>query len=62
MGHLLAIRYVTLDGVLKLPGGSMGRFTSADPRSREIAEVWASTGAISVGRTRLVHRGGEKGL
>jgi hypothetical protein len=31
-------------------------FTSANPRNREIAEVWASGGAISVGRTRLVNR------
>ena len=37
-------------------------FTSADPRNREIAEAWASTGAIIVGRTTLVNRGGEKVL
>ena len=37
-------------------------FTSADPRNREIAEVWASGGAIIVGRTTLVNRGGEKVL
>jgi len=37
-------------------------FTSADPRNREIAEVWASGGAIIVSRTTLVNRGGEKVL
>ena len=37
-------------------------FTSANLRNREIAEVWASGGAIIVGRTTLVHRGGEKVL
>lgn len=37
-------------------------FNSADPRNREIAEVWASGGAIIVGRTTLVNRGGEKVL
>jgi hypothetical protein len=37
-------------------------FNSANPRNREIAEVWASGGAIIVGRTTLVSRGGEKVL
>ncbi len=62
MRAVIATEYVTLDGVMEAPGGERSHdwsFTSADPRNREIAEVWASTGAISVGRTTLVHSGGE---
>jgi hypothetical protein len=65
MRAVIATDYVTLDGVMEAPGGERLHdwgFTSADPRNREIAEAWASTGAISVGQTTLVHRGGEKGL
>ena len=47
MSALIATTYVTLD---------------AEPRNREIAETWASGGAIIVGRTTLVNRGGEKVL
>jgi hypothetical protein len=47
MRALIATEYVTLD---------------ADLRNREIAEAWASGGAIIVGRTTLVNRGGEKVL
>jgi len=45
MRALIATGYVTL---------------VADPRNREIAEAWASGCAILVGRTTLVHSGGEK--
>ena len=45
MRALIATEYVTLD---------------ADPRNREIAEAWASGGAIIVGPTTLIHSGGEK--
>jgi hypothetical protein len=65
MRALIATEYVTLDGVMEAPGGERLHdwgFTSANPRNREIAEVWASGGAIIVGRTTLVHRGGEKVL
>ena len=65
MRALIATEYVTLDGVMEAPGGKRLHdwgCNSANPRNREIAEVWASTGAISVGRTTLVHRGGEKVL
>jgi hypothetical protein len=58
MRALIATEYVTLDGVMEAPGG----FTSANPRNREIAEAWASGGAIIVGRTTLVNRGGENVL
>jgi hypothetical protein len=63
MRAVIATEYVTLDGVMEAPGGERLHdwgHTSADPRRGEIAEAWASTGAISVGRTTLVHRGGEK--
>jgi hypothetical protein len=65
MRAVIATEYVTLDGVKDAPGRE--RFhdwgcTSADPRNREIAEAWASRGAMSTGRTRLVHRGGENVL
>ena len=36
------------------------RLTSADPHFRDFAEAWASTGAISDGRTTLANRGAEK--
>ena len=49
MRALIATGYVTLDGV-------------ADPRNREIAEAWASGGAIIVGRTTLIYGGGENVL
>ena len=65
MRALIATEYVTLDGVMEAPGGERlhdWEFTSADPRRGEIAEVWASMGAIIVGRTMLVNRGGEKVL
>jgi len=65
MRQLIATEYVTLDGVMEAPGGERLHdwgFTSADLRNREIAEVWASGGAIIVGRTTLVNRGGEKVL
>ena len=65
MRAVIATDYVTLDGVMEAPGGERLHdwgFTSADPHNREIAEAWASTGAIIVGRTTLVHRGGEKVL
>jgi hypothetical protein len=65
MKALIATEYVTLDGVMEAPGGERLHdrgFTSADPRNREIAEVWASEGAIIVSRTTLVNRGGEKVL
>ena len=63
MRALIATEYVTLDGVLEAPGGERlydWGFTRADLRRGEIAEAWASTGAIFVGRTTLVNRGGEK--
>jgi hypothetical protein len=65
MRALIATEYVTLDGVMEAPGGERLHdwgFTSADPRNREITEVWASGGAIIGGRTTLVNRGGEKVL
>jgi hypothetical protein len=65
MRQLIATEYVTLDGVMEAPGGERLHdwgFTSADPRFREIAEAWVSGGAIIVGRTTLVNRGGEKVL
>jgi hypothetical protein len=63
MRAVIATEYLTLDGVLVGPGGERIHdwgCTSADPRRGEIAEAWPSTGAMSVGRTTLVHRGGEK--
>ena len=63
MRALIATDYVMLDGVMEAPGGERLHdwgFTSADPRNCEIAEAWGSTGAIIVGRTTLVHSGGEK--
>ena len=65
MRAVIATEYVTLDGVMEAPGGERLHdwgLSSADPRTRDFAEGWASTGAISVGRTTLVHRGGEKVL
>ena len=56
MRALIATEYVTLDGVMEAPGGEQ----SLGLRNHEIAEAWASGGAISVGRTTLVYRGGEK--
>ena len=58
MRAVIATECVTLDGVMEAPGGEQ----SLGPRNREIAEVWASGGAIIVGRTTLVNRGGEKVL
>jgi hypothetical protein len=46
MRALIAAEYVTLDGV-------------AGSRNHEIAEAWTSGGAIIVGRTTLLNRGGE---
>ena len=65
MRRVVASEYMTLDGVMEAPGGERLHdwgFTSADPRNRKIAEAWASAGAIIVGRTTLVNRGGEKVL
>jgi len=65
MRAVIATDYVTLDGVTEAPGAERLHdwgFTRADPRNREIAQAWVSTGTMSVGRTTLVHRGGEKGL
>ena len=65
MRAVIATEYVTLDGVTEAPGGERLHdwgLSSANPRSREIAEAWASGGAIIVGRTTLVNRGGEKVL
>jgi len=65
MRALIATEYVTLDGVMEAPGGERLHdwgSTSADPRHREITEVWASGGAVIVGRTTVVLRGGEKVL
>jgi len=65
MRAVIATEYMTLDGVMAAPGGERLHdwgFTSANPRNREIAEAWASGGAIIVGRTTLVNRGGEKVL
>jgi hypothetical protein len=54
MRALIATEYVTLDGVMEAPGG--------EQCNREIAEVSASGGAMIVGRTTLLNRGGEKVL
>ena len=65
MRAVIATDYVTLDGVMEAPGGERLHdwgLSSADPRRGQIAQAWASGGAISVGRTRLVHRGAEKVL
>ena len=65
MRALIATEHVTLNGVMEAPGGERLHdwgFSSADPRNRDFAEVWASGGAIIVGRSTLVHSGGEKVL
>ena len=65
MRALIATEYVTLDGVMEAPGGERLHdwgCISANPRNCEIAEAWASGGAIIVGRTTLVNRGAEKVL
>jgi len=58
MRAVIATEYLTLDGVMEAPGGEH----SLGPRKGEIAEVWASAGAISVGRITLVNKGGAKVL
>ena len=65
MRALIATEYVTLDGVMEAHGGERLHdwgFTSANPRNRELLATGASWGAIIVGRTTLVNRGGEKVL
>ena len=65
MRAVIATNYVTLDGVMDAPGGERlhdWEFTRADPRTGEIAQAWASGGAMRVSRTTLVNSGGEQVL